>query len=177
MPTLFLDRDGVINQRPPGDYVKSPEEFIPLPGLAEAMRLLSEKFDLILVVTNQQGIGKKLMGELQLADVHRRMRLLASAEGGRIDAVYHCPHLRESGCPCRKPATGMAWQAIQDFPKINLDDAWMVGDSAADMEFADRLGLRKVLISGKFEELELLGKMRVEFRFDSLLEFARFIAA
>ena len=177
MSTLFLDRDGVINQRSPGDYVKSPEEFIPSPGLAEAMRLLSEKFDLIFVVTNQQGIGKGLMGEMELANVHQKMLQLATAEGGRIDKVYHCPHLSDAGCPCRKPATGMAWLALADFPDMNIEDACMVGDSVADMEFADRLGIRKVLIRGKLEEVDLLAKLDVDFTFDSLLDFARFIAA
>lgn len=175
MRTLFLDRDGVINQRVPGDYIKSPDEFVPVPGLAEAMRLLSSQFDLIVVVTNQQGIGKGLMGEMELANVHLRMRQLATAEGGRIDAVYHCPHRREANCACRKPATGMAWHALQDFPDMDIENAWMVGDSAADMEFADRLGVRKVLIRGKLEELDLLAKTPVDFAFDSLLEFARFI--
>ena len=177
MSTLFLDRDGVINQRSPGDYVKSPEAFVPTHGLAEAIRLLSEKFDLILVVTNQQGIGKGLMGEMELANVHHKMRQLATAEGGRIDGVYHCPHRSEEACPCRKPATGMAWQALQDFPDMDIEDAWMVGDSVADMEFAQRLGIRKVLIRGKLEELDLLAKVEVDYAFDSLLEFARFLAA
>jgi histidinol-phosphate phosphatase family protein len=176
MTTLFLDRDGVINQRVPGDYVKSPDAFIPTPGLSEAMRLLSTAFDLILVVTNQQGIGKGLMGEMELADVHRKMFSLANAEGGRIDKVYHCPHRSDAGCPCRKPATGMAWLALEDFPELDFENAWMVGDSVADMAFAERLGMRKVLIRGKIEELEALSKMQVDFAFDSLLEFARFFA-
>ena len=84
MPTLFLDRDGVINQRTPGDYVKSPEEFVPAPGLAEAMHLLAPHFNHILVITNQQGIGKGLMGEMELANVHHKMRQLATAEGGLV---------------------------------------------------------------------------------------------
>lgn len=176
MPTLFLDRDGVINQRTPGDYVKSPGEFVPAPGLAEAMRLLAPHFRHILVITNQQGIGKGLMGEMELANVHHKMRQLATAEGGRIDRVYYCPHRKEDNCPCRKPATGMAWQALEDFPDLNLEDAWMVGDSASDMEFAQRLGIRKVLIRGKLDELDVLAKVDVDFAFDSLLEFARFIA-
>jgi D-glycero-D-manno-heptose 1,7-bisphosphate phosphatase len=135
MRTLFLDRDGVINQRIPGDYVKSPETFEPMPGLGEAMRLLTNHFDLILVVTNQQGIGKGLMGEFELAEVHRHLRAFVTDAGGRIDAIYHCPHLKEANCTCRKPATGMAWQALQDFPDMDLENAWMVGDSVSDMVF------------------------------------------
>lgn len=177
MTTLFLDRDGVINQRMPGDYVKSPEEFLPTEGLSEAMRLLADRFDLIFVVTNQQGIGKGLMGEMELANVHQKMLQIATAEGGRIDKIYHCPHRSDAGCACRKPATGMAWLAFQDFPEMDLNDVWMVGDSVADMEFARRLNMRKVLIRGKLEELEQLTKTEVDFAFDSLLEFARFLSA
>lgn len=176
MTTLFLDRDGVINKRPQ-DYVRTPEEFVPMPGLLEAMQMLAPKFDLILVVTNQQGIGKGLMGEVDLANVHHKMIQLVREHGGRIDRVYHCPHLKSLGCPCRKPATGMAWQALQDFPDLDLEDAWMVGDSVSDMEFADKLGFRKVLIRGKFEELDQLAKTPVDYTFDSLLEFAQFVVA
>ena len=176
MSTLFIDRDGVINEHIPGDYVKSPAAFVPTTGLAEAMRLLAAKFDLIFVVTNQQGIGKGLMGEMELANVHQRMLQIATAEGGRIDKVYHCPHRKEANCPCRKPATGMAWRALEDFPEMDLTDAWMVGDSVSDMEFAERLGMRKVLIRGKIEELDKLEKVELDFAFDSLLDFARFIS-
>ncbi len=175
MHTLFLDRDGVIKQRIPGDYVKSPENFEPMPGLGEAMRLLTNHFDLIVVVTNQQGIGKGLMGEFELAEVHRHLRALVTDAGGRIDAIYHCPHLKEANCTCRKPATGMAWQALQDFPDMDLENAWMVGDSVSDMVFAEKMGFRKVFIRGKLEELTALAQVKVDFSFDSLLEFARFL--
>jgi histidinol-phosphate phosphatase family protein len=176
MPTLFLDRDGVINRRTPGEYVKSPEEFVPLHGLGEALQLLSIIFDPILVVTNQQGLGKGLMGTMQLADIHQKMMRIANDAGGRIDRIYYCPHTRENGCPCRKPATGMAWQALEDFPEIDFENAWMVGDSMSDIEFADRLGLHTVLIRGKIEELDLLSTVKVDFAFDSLLEFAKFMS-
>lgn len=177
MAPLFLDRDGVINRRIPGDYVRTPETFEPIPGLAEAIRLLTQKFHPIIVITNQAGIGKGLMGEMDLANVHRRMMEIAGSEGGRIDAVYHCPHRKEENCACRKPATGMAWQALQDFPEMEMEKAWMVGDSPSDMEFAARLGLHKVLIRGKIEDLAELSRIPVDHAFDSLLEFARFMHA
>lgn len=176
MPTLFLDRDGVINVRTPGDYVKTPAEFQSVEGLGEAMRLLAGKFGRIIVVTNQAGIGKGLMSEIELHSVHQKMFELVEAAGGRIDRAYRCPHRPDAGCTCRKPRTGMAWTALADFPDIDFEDAWMVGDSISDMEFAETLGFRSVLIRGKIEELEKISRMKIDFRFDSLLEFARWVA-
>jgi D-glycero-D-manno-heptose 1,7-bisphosphate phosphatase len=175
MTTLFLDRDGVINVRTPGDYVKTPDAFYPTEGLEEAMRLLAQKFGRIVVVTNQAGIGKGIMTSLELHAVHQRMIQIVEAAGGRIDRVYHCPHRSELGCTCRKPATGMAWLALADFPDIDFEDAWMVGDSHSDMEFAQTLGIRSALIRGKIEDVEMLSRMKIDFQFDSLLEFARWI--
>ncbi len=176
MSTLFLDRDGVINVRTPGEYVKTPNEFEPTEGLEEAMRLLAGKFGRIVVVTNQAGIGKGIMSTLDLHAVHQKMRSIVEAAGGRIDRVYHCPHRADAGCTCRKPATGMAWVALADFPDIDFEDAWMVGDSVADMAFAQTLGIRSVLIRGKIEEVTELSRMKTDFQFDSLLEFARWIS-
>ncbi len=175
MPTLFLDRDGVINERTPGDYIKTPNEVLPTEGLGEALRLLAEKFVRIIVVTNQAGIGKGLMTELDFYAVHQKMHSIIEAAGGRIDRVYHCQHRPDAGCTCRKPATGMAWLALADFPEIDFEDAWMVGDSVADMEFAQKLGIRSVLIRGKIEEVAALSRMKIDCQFDSLLEFARWI--
>lgn len=177
MPALFLDRDGVINERLPGDYVKSPETFRPAPGFTEAIRLLSGVFDPIIVVTNQQGIGKGLMNEHQLTEVHNYMLGIAGNAGGRIDAIYCCPHLKVENCTCRKPATGMAWMAIQDFPEINSEDTWMAGDSHSDMEFADKMGFRKVFIRGNADAAAEKSSIQPDFIFDSLYDFARFITA
>jgi histidinol-phosphate phosphatase family protein len=176
LPTLFLDRDGVINRRTPGDYVRTPDMFEPAENLAEAMRLLADHFGRIVVVTNQAGIGKGLMTEQDLAIVHRKMFECIGAAGGRIDGVYHCPHTKDAGCPCRKPATGMAWQALADFPDIDFENAWLVGDSASDIRFGQALGMHTVLIAGKTEEEQELAAMKIDFRFDSLFQFARFIA-
>jgi histidinol-phosphate phosphatase family protein len=177
MNTLFLDRDGVINHRIPGDYVRTPETFRPMEGLGEAMQLLAGKFDRIFVVTNQAGIGKGLMTEMDLHAVHRRMLDIVEAAGGRVDRVYHCPHRSELACTCRKPATGMAWKALADFPEIDFENAWMVGDSLSDMQFAERLGVNSVLIRGKLEEVDRLSEQKIDHRFDSLLEFAQWISS
>jgi len=175
MPTLFLDRDGVINVRIPGDYVKHPDAFIPTPGFETAMPMLAAAFDRIVVVTNQAGIGKGLMNEADLELVHRKMLAITLAAGGRIDGIYFCPHRSDAGCPCRKPATGMAWSALLEFPDIDFEQAWMVGDSLADMQFGQALGMQLALIEGKTEEAESLGNLRIQHQFATLLDFARFI--
>ncbi len=161
--TLFLDRDGVMNVRTPNDYVKTPDAWIATEGLEEAMCILATHFQHIVVVTNQAGIGKGLMTEADLAAVHTKMIDLVTAAGGRIDRVYYCPHRSDAGCSCRKPATGMAWLAMVDFPDIDFSQAWMVGDSASDMLFGQKLGMRTVLIAGKIEEMATLAALAGEF--------------
>lgn len=173
MPTLFLDRDGVINVRTPGNYVKIPAEFVFEPRGPEALGLLSPYFSRIVVLTNQSGIGKGLMTESQLAIVHVYMLTGIRLAGGRIDGIYYCPHRSDAGCNCRKPATGMALQAQTEFPEIDFGDAWLVGDSVCDMELAQALGIRTVLIEGKEEEASLLAEMPLDHRFESLWDFAR----
>ena len=171
-PALFLDRDGVINRRTPGDYVKNPDEFIPEAGMPEALRLLAGYFGRIVVVTNQSGIGKGLMTVQDLLRVHEKMLEIIRSAGGRIDGIYYCPHRSDAGCTCRKPAVGMALQAKADFPDIDFSRAWIAGDSVADMAMGQTLGMKTVLITGKEEEAGLLGDMEIDYRFASLLAFA-----
>ncbi len=167
---LFLDRDGVINTRTPGDYVQRRREFVFEKEALEALQILAGIFPKIVVVTNQQGIGKGLMTAAQLADVHQFMLEQVAAAGGRIDGVYHCPHLAASCCGCRKPAVGMGLQAQADFPEIDFSKSWLVGDSASDMVFGKTLGMRTVLVAGKMEEAEALAGLEVDFRVKSLAD-------
>jgi len=173
--TLFLDRDGVLNVRTPGDYVKTPEAYLPVEGFEEAMRLLAAHFNPIVVVTNQAGIGKSLMTEADLTAIHEKLLHLTEAAGGRIDRIYYCPDLPDTGSSCRKPATGMAWLALADYPHIQFERAWMVGDSVSDIVFGKALGMKTVWIEGKTEETARILQEKPDFRFKSLLEFARFI--
>lgn len=137
--TLFLDRDGVINELRPEDYVKSESEFVWINGSKEAIRDLSKIFGSVIVVTNQQGIGKGLMTEYDLEKIHWKMQNEVESIGGKIDRVYYCPHLANVKPKCRKPETGMAELALQDFPAINFKKSVMIGDSDSDMEFGKRL--------------------------------------
>lgn len=174
-PALFLDRDGVLNGRLPGDYVKSPSELSPVPQLAETMVLLSAYFSPLVVVTNQQGIGKGLMTEDDLKRVHEALRAEATRLGGRIDGFYFCPHKSDAGCDCRKPGIGMALQAQTDFPQIDFKNAWMVGDSVSDMGFAHKAGMHSVFIHGKAEDSEKIKSESPEYTFDDLAAFAQFV--
>lgn len=145
--TLFLDRDGVINKRIYGGYVSTVNEFHFLPGVLESLSFFAEIFDKIIVVTNQQGVGKGIMSEKRLADIHNYMINTVKVNKGRIDAVYWCPDLVQKSNNCRKPGIKMAEMAKRDFPDIDFSKSIMVGDSKSDMEFADKLGMFKIFVS------------------------------
>jgi histidinol-phosphate phosphatase family protein len=145
--TLFLDRDGVINRKLPGDYVKDTTEFEFNEGALEALRILASRFSVIVIVTNQQGIGKGIMSEEQLTQVHNHMITEIRDEQGRIDKIYHCPDLATNNSPNRKPSTGMGVQAKADFPQIDFAKSLIVGDSVSDMEFGERLNMQRIFIS------------------------------
>ena len=145
--TLFLDRDGVINERLIGDYVKNPDGFRFIDGVPEALAGLSKIFGLIIIVTNQQGIGKGLMTEEDLRIIHDNMIDGIEEAGGCINKIYHAPHLERDDSSLRKPNTGMALQAQIDFPEIDFHRSVMVGDGLHDMEFGRLLGMLRVFIS------------------------------
>lgn len=134
--TLFLDRDGVINKKRDNDYVKSTDELELLPGAVEAIAGLSKMFGKVIIVTNQQGIGKKLMTVESLTAVHNVILQEVENRGGYIDAIYFAPQLKSEQSIMRKPQIGMALQAKKDFNEIEFSKSVMIGDSPSDMEFA-----------------------------------------
>ena len=148
----FLDRDGVINVRlPDGAYVTRREEFVFCEGVAEALRLLQEKGFLLIVVTNQRGIGRGLMSEKDLDDVHRGMKEALEREGVTLDAVYFCPHNLDDDCDCRKPRPGMLIAAMKRFA-IDRESSIIIGDSETDIEAARAAGVGGVLVVPEGEE-------------------------
>ncbi|OYT13655.1 MAG: phosphatase [Bacteroidetes bacterium 4572_114] len=169
--TLFLDRDGVINHRLTGDYVKSWDELRFLDGVLDAIRVFSETFGNIVIVTNQQGIGKGLMAEETLLEIHRKMVKEISEAGGRIDKVYFCPDLKSAGSFYRKPQVGMGIQAKKDYPNIKFKNSIMAGDTESDMKFGKRLKMKTVLINDDFA-VARANPALVDFRFNSLIDFA-----
>lgn len=142
--SIFLDRDGIINQHVPNDYVKSIDEFQFRSDYLNEIKFLTESSNYIVVVTNQQGVGKKLMTLKALQEIHEFMIQKTKSEGGKIDAVYYCPHLKEQNCDCRKPKTGMIDQAFLDFPALCNDVVLLIGDSPSDIEAARNAGLISV---------------------------------
>lgn len=169
--TLFLDRDGVINTWRPDDYVKNENEFEWIEGSKEAIKTLSKLFDRVLVVTNQQGIGKGLMTEYDLEKIHWKMQNELEAVGGRIDRIYYCPYLAEQKPKCRKPDIGMALQAKEDFPEILFDKSIIVGDSKSDIEFGKKLGMCTIRVAhdnvNKGEDLKIKNLADLAFLFSS----------
>ncbi len=170
--SLFLDRDGVINQRIVGGYVTRPEEFIILPGVLDAMRTFANVFARIFIVTNQQGIGKGLMTEADLQLIHDNFVKEVEAHGGRIDKIYHCPKLRTDYSFDRKPRIGMALKARKEFPDINLKRSVMVGDSKTDMEFGRHARMTTVLV-GDEPQIATYNPKLVDMRYNTLYDFSR----
>lgn len=144
--TLFLDRDGVINERIFGGYVTSSEEFNFLEGVLEALSDFSELFCRIVIVTNQQGIGKGIMTERNLLDLHDYMVTSIEDNGGKIDAVYFAPNLRGAQVDIRKPKPDMALLAKHDFEEIDFEKSIMVGDTDSDIRFGKNLGMKTVRV-------------------------------
>ncbi len=143
--TLFLDRDGVINYEKNNDYIHHWEEFRFYPGAPEAIAGLSRVFDLILIVTNQKGVGKGVTKEAELARIHENMTREIADAGGRIDAIYYCPDT-DNESPNRKPNPGMAWQAKADFPQIDFAGSLMVGNNLSDLIFGRNAGMKTAFL-------------------------------
>jgi len=168
--TLFLDRDGVINNKLEDDYVKKWEEFSFTNNAVESISKLSEIFYKIIIVTNQRGIAKGIMSENELTVIHKKMVDEIVRKKGRIDKIYFCPDLSNDS-DCRKPNPGMALKAKLEFPEIDFRKSFIVGDSISDMLFGKKLGMKCAFISENSNE-EFLPNEHNDFQFKSLFEFA-----
>lgn len=143
--TLLLDRDGVINRLRVNDYVKCWEEFEFLPGVLEALAEWNRRFDHIFIVTNQRGVGKGVMTEADLEEVHASMCREIERHGGRIDRIYYCTALTEED-PRRKPGDGMFRDILRDYPEVKRESCLMLGDSESDMRFAENCGIKGIRV-------------------------------
>jgi len=149
---IFLDRDGVINRKPPeGQYIVRWQDMQFLPGVAEAIRLLTKAGFCVLAVSNQRCVAKGLLTAAELETIHTRMCNELAAAGAVISKVYYCPHDKEPPCACRKPAPGMLLTAAREH-KIDLLASWMIGDKDIDIEAGRNAGCRTARIAD--DELE-----------------------
>lgn len=144
MKLVILDRDGTIN-RASDEFVKSPDEWHPLPGSLEAISRLNHAGFHVVLATNQSGLGRGLFDMAALNAVHSHMVKTLAAAGGRIDAIFYCPHAPDEGCACRKPAPGLL-QQIQERYGIELKGVPYVGDSLRDMQAAHAAGCAPHLV-------------------------------
>lgn len=143
---VILGRDGVLNEYR-DDHVKSPEEWQPVPGALEAVARLNQAGWHAVLATNQSGIGRGLLDMASLNAVHRRMMQLLAAKGGRIDAVFFCPHVPEDNCDCRKPLPGLMLQIAQRYGLDGLlSRVPMVCDTARDLRAAQAAGCEPHLV-------------------------------
>ncbi|MBA3647901.1 MAG: HAD family hydrolase [Chitinophagales bacterium] len=170
--SLFLDRDGVINKKIEGDYVRNIHQFEWLPKIIGSIVFLSSLFRRTFIVSNQQGIGKGLMSDEDVSTIHEYILAEIIKNGGRVDKIYFAPQLKSENSVFRKPNIGMALQAKQDYPEISLTKSVMVGDSMSDMEFGKRAGMKTILLNPlkKFSP-----ESNVDYCFMELSEFADFL--
>lgn len=148
MKLIILDRDGVINQDSDA-YIKGPDEWRPIPGSLQAIARLTKAGYRIAVATNQSGVGRGLFDLSTLAQIHSKMHQAVAEAGGRIDAIFFCPHTAASECSCRKPKPGMLEEILRRFG-ADAATVTSVGDSLRDLQAAAAVGCRPVLVlSGK----------------------------
>lgn len=152
----FLDRDGVINRKPPeGQYVTRWEDMHFLPGVPNAIRLLGEAGFCVLAVSNQRCVAKGLLTANELESIHKRMCQELAAADAVITEVYYCPHEEQPPCSCRKPAPGMLLKAAREH-EIDLTASWMIGDSDVDVDAGRIAGCRTARILNG-DEVETVG--------------------
>ena len=150
---IILDRDGTINEDR-DDYVKSPEEWVPIPGALEAIARLNHAGWHTVVATNQAGLGRGTFDMATLNAMHTKMNQLLAKQGGRIDAVFFCPHAPEDGCNCRKPRPGLFEQIGERFG-VHLKDVPVVGDTLRDLQAGAAVGCETHLVrTGKGATLD-----------------------
>jgi len=144
MKLLVLDRDGVIN-RESKDFIRKPEQWLPLPGSLEAIASLARAGWTIAVASNQSGLGRGYFDEATLEDIHAKMRSAVAAAGGELGRVVYCPHHPDAGCACRKPQPGLLNQ-LSTIYAVPTSEMIVVGDSLRDIDAALAVGARAILV-------------------------------
>jgi D-glycero-D-manno-heptose 1,7-bisphosphate phosphatase len=158
MKLVILDRDGVINFDS-AQFIKSPEEWKPIPGSLEAIARLKQNGYRVVVATNQSGIGRGLFDMDTLNRIHKKMHKASFELGGRIDAIFYCPHSADSECECRKPKSGM-FKRIAETLNVDLNGVPAIGDSLRDLQAGAAVGCMPLLVlTGKGEKTRAEGNL------------------
>lgn len=162
-PVVFLDRDGTLNEE--AGYIRNVAQLVLIDGAASAIRSFNERKVVAILVTNQSGAARGYYPESHIHALNHRLTSLLSKEGAFLDALYYCPHLiggivRELSvdCQCRKPLTGMAKQAFMDYPELDQQRAYVIGDKATDVEMAHNLNAKSILVKTGYGQAVLDGK-------------------
>lgn len=169
--TLFLDRDGVLNHDKDKSYIFNYGEFKFYDGVLKSLEFFTEKFGIILVVTNQRGVGRGLMTEADLQDIHTRMLADIHKNGGRIDKIYYCTST-DNLDPNRKPNPGMFLQAKADYPTILPHQSIVVGNNISDMEFGRNAGIHTVFVKTT-QPGQTIPHPAIDLAYEGLPEFAK----
>ncbi|QLH07838.1 HAD family hydrolase [Nitrosopumilus ureiphilus] len=151
---IFLDRDGVLNKNQI-DYVKNIDELEIFPNIGECIKQINEQGYLVIVVTNQSAIGRKLTTKKNVEDIHKHIQQFLKKNNAKIDAFYYCPHLPTDNCDCRKPKSGLLVRAAHDF-SIDLKNSWMIGDHDSDIEAGSNIGCKSIKISHEGNLLDIV---------------------
>lgn len=158
MKLIILDRDGVINHDS-DEYIKSPEEWAPVPGSLDAIARLKRAGYTVVVASNQSGVGRGLFTLDMLHKINEKMQREAAGAGGALDAVFYCPHAPQDNCACRKPKPGLLRDIATRF-NHDLKGVPAVGDNLRDIEAAQAVGAKPVLVrTGKGAEVIKSGKV------------------
>lgn len=179
MPTqhfILLDRDGVINHDSDA-FIKCPEEWQAIDGSLEAIALLNQHGYQVIVVTNQSGIARGLFTESTLTQIHAKMHQLVGEHGGKISAIYYCPHGADSSCECRKPKAGLLKSFANDF-RADLSKIPVIGDSLRDLQAAEAVGAKPILVKTGKGQQTLLNNPNLTFLvFENLYDAAQYITS
>ena len=176
MKLVILDRDGVINQDS-ATFIKNPNEWIPIPNSLEAIALLNQHGFRVALATNQSGIARGYFDMVTLNAIHDKMHKALAQVGGRIDAVFYCPHAADDGCDCRKPKTGMIEEIARRF-SVDLSKVFGVGDALRDLQAFANAGCNPILVrTGKGDETSNLALPEGTLVMADLAEAAQYIVA
>ena len=154
---IFLDRDGIINLERK-DYVKTIKEFILIDEIFDIIKLINSKGYLVIIITNQSAINRKIITESNLREIHNHFLKLAKNKNAKVDGIYFCPHTPNENCKCRKPKPELIKQAALDF-QVDLSQSWMIGDNQTDFDAGINAGCKAIKISNAFELENCLDKI------------------